>query len=275
MRTTILAAAAIALALTATGCGTGSGPGTGAGDATTPPLGDLADRSFTTTAAAAQQPPLVPGTSITLAFTADGVSADAGCNRMAGDAAYRDGTLVLTDGSLSMTEMGCAAPLMRQDRRIAAFLSARPAVSLDGDQLTLTSGDNVIQLRDSASVPDQPLVGTLWVLDSLGESGPDGTVSSVPSGVESTLRFEDGGVAVRPGCNTGHGKADISDDTIDFGPIALTRMYCEGPRGEVEDAVVAVLTGPVGYAIAGDQLTLTADSHTLTYRVADTANPAD
>ena len=77
----------------------------------------------------------------------------------------------------------------------------------------------------------------------------------MPIGAEASITITDGTAAVEAGCNTGSAPVEITDTTITFGPLALTRMAC-GPQTELETAVVAVLTGEVGYTIASDTLQL-------------------
>lgn len=198
--------------------------------------------------------PLVKDTSIRLTFSDGSIGASAGCNQMGGDATWADGVLKVQN--MFTTEMACDEPLMQQDTWLSDFLSSEPTVQQDGDTLTLTSGGTVVVLTDEeVAVPDVALTGTTWTLDSIVAGD---AVSSVPSGVTSTLTFTDKGrVQVRPGCNTGNGGYSVDDAAITFDPIAVTRMACDGPRGDVEDTVLGVLDGQVPFVIDGDTLTLT------------------
>mgnify|MGYP006189943333 CR=1 FL=1 len=45
---------------------------------------------------------------------------------------------------------------------------------------------------------------------------------------------EDGTVSVSPGCNRGSGSYERGEGTVSVGPLVLTRMACQGPRGERE-----------------------------------------
>ena len=209
--------------------------------------------------------PLEPGTSITLTFTVDAVTASAGCNTLSGTARW-DGATLLVD-NLAGTEMGCEPRLMRQDEWLVDVLSSRPTVEVDGAEMTLTSDGSVLSFSDrEVAVPDADLMGTGWVLDGLGHgSGDDGSMSSVPGGVRSTLRFDDGTVGVNSGCNTGGGDVEVAEDTMTFGTIVTTLMACPGARDEVEKAVLSVLQGEVTYTIDGDTLTLTKGEQTLVY----------
>jgi heat shock protein HslJ len=64
------------------------------------------------------------------------------------------------------------------------------------------------------------LHGTAWRLEDLGG------VASIP-GVEATLEFPEEGKAVgRGSCNRFFGTVEISGESIQFGPLASTKMAC-------------------------------------------------
>lgn len=266
-----LALAFLAIAALVAGCGSDSGDG-GAGD-NGDALGPLTGLTFLSTSVTQDDKPydLVDGTRISLQFTATGVSANAGCNHLGADARYTDGVLVVLGDGMSMTEMGCDPPRMDQDDWLAGVLTSKPTVAIDGDHLTVTSGGTVIELIDQQTAePDQPLTGTLWTLDSLGQSsdvGDDGMVSSIPAGVSSTLTIDEGGrVSLNPGCNTGGGQVEVGDTTLVFGPIALTRKACPSESMDIENAVMKVIDGEVSYRLDGNSLVLTKGLQSLTYR---------
>ena len=151
------------------------------------------------------------------------------------------------------TEMACAEPLMAQDQWISAFVNGA-AITLEGDTLTLAKDGVTVTATDKeVARPDLPVEGTVWVVEGLVSNQ---AVSSMPSGVEASLVFADGKVAVDTGCNKGSGAAEIGDTTITFGPIATTKMFCEGAAGEVEQQVLGVLTGEVAYTVDADVLQL-------------------
>jgi heat shock protein HslJ len=122
-------------------------------------------------------------------------------------------------------------------------------------------------LDEQEAVPDQPLVGTTWTLDTIIDGE---TASSVPAGIEApTLEIaDDGTVAVFTGCNRGNGTAEVADDgaTITFGPLAITKMLCPDGGSEVEAQVLTVLDGEVQVELDGDQLTLTKGDQALGFR---------
>ena len=197
--------------------------------------------------------PLAPNSQVTLSFQDGQLSANAGCNTMNGSYTVDGDQLVI--GTLAMTQMACEEPLMTQDQWLATFLDSDPTFALAGDTLTLTSGTTVMTL---AAASDSGLTGTSWVLNGIITPGPDGAIVSIPQGVAAGLVFnDDGTVAVSAGCNTGSADYTVEGSTITFGPVALTRMACEGPASEVEADVLLVLgAGPVEYSVDGSTLRL-------------------
>jgi|HigsolmetaAR201D_1030396.scaffolds.fasta_scaffold12133_3 heat shock protein HslJ len=220
-----------------------------------PSLADaLPGRTFLSTAVEGFT--LVEGTRIELRFDADQLGAHAGCNHLSG-AWSADGDVLVVD-SLVQTEMACEpSTLMDQDTWLAAVLTSRPTLALDGDTLTVTAEGATVTLVDAATAdPDRPLEGTDWTVDSL-VSGD--VVSSVPAGVRTpTLRFQDGRLQVDTGCNRGGADYTLDGDTVTFGPLALTRMACtaEG-AAQTEQHIATVLTGSAQVTIERRTLTLT------------------
>ena len=104
-----------------------------------------------------------------------------------------------------------------------------------------------------------------WVVDGLVSAD---AVSSVPMGVTAALTFAPGRVDVEAGCNQGGGAVTVTATTLTFGPLALTKMACEGGAMEVERAVMAALSGEVRYVIEADKLTLSGGTAGLMLRAA-------
>lgn len=192
---------------------------------------------------------LVEGSEITMSFLDDGVSVNAGCNTMNGGFEITDGAF--TASQFAATMMACEQPLMDQDMWLSEFLSSSPAIALDGSTLTLTGDDATITL---AEVEPAALVGTTWTVTGTVATE---AVSTVP--MESTASItiaDDGMVAVNAGCNTGSGSVEVADDTLTFGPIAITKMMCPPEQMDLEAAVLGVLQGEGSYEISGDTLSL-------------------
>lgn len=220
------------------------------------PAVGLTGRTFLSTGVTVDGAPfaLVAGTRIRLTFSdANNLGGSAGCNIFGGTYVLDGNRIVWTGGG--MTEMACDEPRMSQDDWLIAFLSSSPTFVLNGNDLTLTSGTTVVTLLDrEIAEPDQPLAGPTWVLNSIVTGD---AVSSVPAGVTATMVFKaDGSVDIHYGCNSGGGRYAIDGDSITFSDLIQTEMACAGAAGQVESAVIAVLTA--------DSLTFTVDASSLT-----------
>lgn len=249
----LLAATAVgAIALTA--CGDDSSDGGSKGSA--PTAADLDGRTFLSTAVEGQT--LVEGSEISLVFTGDTLAAVAGCNTMTGGYKIEDGRLAAR--ALAQTLMACDDAAMAQDAWVAALLSGAD-VALAGHTLTLHNGDITLTLGDRDEVAgDHALDGGSWALDSL----TDGSATlSAPNG--AFMAIVDGRLYIATGCNRGFGDVTVNHDgTAEIGVIALTRMACESPVNEWEQALTAFLAGTVQYAVDREDVTLTSGTSTLT-----------
>jgi heat shock protein HslJ len=208
---------------------------------------DLDGRTFVSTEVTGYD--LVEGTEINVTFLADAMSVRGGCNSMNGGFQIGDG--VLTAGPFAATMMACDQPLMDQDTWLNEFLSSLPTIELDGETLTLASGDTTMTLDE---LQPSALVDTTWTVTGIVANE---AVSSVPADTTASITIApDGSVAVNAGCNTGSGSVEITDTTLTFGPIATTKKMCPPEQMDLEAAVLSVLQGEVGYTIDGDTLSL-------------------
>jgi heat shock protein HslJ len=93
------------------------------------------------------------------------------------------------------------------------------------------------------------LDGTTWNLTEIG-----GT--AVAAGATPTLVFGTGGmVSGKAGCNTFSGTATIGEGTIEFGPLATTRMACvDEATTQLETDYLAALEGAATWSIEADAL---------------------
>ena len=98
------------------------------------------------------------------------------------------------------------------------------------------------------------VVGT-WKLASYGS--PGNLTPAVPD-VDTSITFsEDGKVEGNVGCNGFGGDYSVDGNTITFGQIVSTLMFCEGPVGDQETTTLNVLAGTATYAMEGDSVTIT------------------
>lgn len=106
---------------------------------------DLAGRSFVSTSTPGHE--LVEGTTVTIEFGDDTITARAGCNTLTGGATWTDGTL--DTSTLASTAMGCEQDLADQDMWLSTFLAGSPALELSGSTLTLGDDTEGIVLEEA------------------------------------------------------------------------------------------------------------------------------
>jgi heat shock protein HslJ len=243
-----LVAASVVCAVALMSCGDDST----SSSSSKPAAADLNGRSFLSTKVEGQT--LVDGTQVTLTFTADSLSAVAGCNTMVGGYTIEDGTLKVA--ALAQTMMACDPETTAQDVWVAALLSGGPALTLDGDELTVKGSDTTLTLGDRSKVADaNALDGRSWDIVSLDTAqAPEGAYLSVA----------DGRLYVATGCNRGFGDVTVTDTAIEVGPIALTRMACEDAINAWEQSLTVFLAGSLEYTVSGTDVTLTNGTQTLT-----------
>jgi heat shock protein HslJ len=114
------------------------------GVAVTPELSDLAGEEWVADGIQDPDRDLVPGSQITMEFTADSVSATAGCNTFAGAASIDDTELVVVD--LLSTRMACDEQLAEQDQWLSDFLEGRPTIEQLDEDLWLSRDETTVHL---------------------------------------------------------------------------------------------------------------------------------
>ena len=94
-----------------------------------------------------------------------------------------------------------------------------------------------------------------WALVSYGPA--DSQLSAAPD-VDTSIDFaSDGTLNGNVGCNGFGGDFTVEGDTITFGPIVSTMMFCEGSVGEQEAATLVVFQESASFVLDGDTLTVT------------------
>lgn len=196
---------------------------------------------------------LAEDTRITMSFSDNQITVNAGCNTLFGEITWK-GSQLHTDG-LATTEMGCAAELHDQDTLLADLLMEAPTLTLEYGTLQVTGTANGKDIGITlVELEDAPLVGTLWELSGIIAHE---SVSSLPAGVSSTMSIhENNHVDVQYACNQGGGSVEVADGTLIFGPLASTRMMCQPDVMDVENHVMSVLDGEVTYEIRLGTLTI-------------------
>lgn len=273
-RTVAALSASLLLVLAACGDDTVEPATTAPAPATSEPSnsepGDSLDqRTFIATAATGFT--IVEGSTISLTFADGLISANAGCNSMSGGYTVADG--VLDVETMAMTEMACEPALMDQDAALAEFLGSKPAIVVTGDTLTLGDETRGMTLLDrEVADPDRPLAGTAWTVTTVvtNEAAISGWGEATATlSIELADGATDGTALVEAGCNRGSATVTVTESSLTFGPLALTKMMCDAAAMELEAAVTATLAGEVTYDIEADQLTLTNGTNGLVLTSSD------
>lgn len=249
-RAALLLAAVLALA--ACGGGTGGAP-------------DLAGEwEFTGGAADGADLPRPDGTGASLEVDGDELRGVAFCNHWF--ASYRlDGSSFSVSG-LRSTEMGCEPDLLAAESAFLTALGAVDTARADDDGLLLTGEEVELRFTRAAPVPDSPLEGTEWVLESV----IDGQVAGTTLGEPAVLRLDDDGTAeATTGCRTITGRWLLEDGALVIDDLLADGAGCPPEVAEQDAAVRSVLEGGPATGITEDRLTLTADDGSgLVYRAA-------
>jgi heat shock protein HslJ len=214
--------------------------------------------------------PFTDGDVMRLTLADGSISFQATCNSMSGNATWDDG--VLRVDSIGGTEMGCPGAGFDQDEWLVDFFSSEPAVALDGDDVSITRGEDTLWFVPAeeggvGAGPAVPLDGTVWTLTGIEETDGDSVgITGVPGKVEATLTIEGDRIQIETGCNTGGGRVTVVDDRLELRNLGFTLKGCLDVAGEVERGVLQVLDGsPLTWRINGTQLRLENGDHALVY----------
>ena len=85
---------------------------------------------------------IVPGTQVEMKFRKNGLSVNAGCNQLFGDASIDGDELVIVD--LASSAMACDNDLTQQDEWLSDFLSSRPTFEVLEQEMWLSQGDDTV-----------------------------------------------------------------------------------------------------------------------------------
>jgi heat shock protein HslJ len=101
-----------------------------------------------------------------------------------------------------------------------------------------------------------------WKLVSHGSVSKQ--VPAAPD-VDTSIEFgSDGQMNGNVGCNGFGGEFKADGDTITFGPVMSTMMFCEGAVGDQEMGTIAVFQESAKFVLDGDNLTITsADGNSM------------
>jgi heat shock protein HslJ len=195
--------------------------------------------------------PLPPGRGATLRLADGAAGGTSFCNHYSGS--YRlDGDAVAFEG-LGGTEMGCEPDVMAAEHAYLAGLAAVDTAAVDGEDLVLSADGVLLRFTPVAPVPDSPLEGTRWMLDTLVEGE---TASSTLGEPAVLVLTPDRTASASTGCRSVTGTW-----LVENGALVIDDLLADGecaPDLERQDAhVTAVLDGGPTIGIEEDRLTLT------------------
>ena len=177
----------------------------------------------------------------------------------------QDGDAVVFDG-LGGTEMGCEPAVMAAETAYLQALGAVDTAAVDGGTLVLTGDGIRLRFSPVAPVPDSPLEGTRWVLDTLilGD-----TASSTLGETAVLLLDPDRTAAASTGCRSITGTWLVENGALVIDDLLADGGQCPADVRSQDDQVTAVLAAGPRVEIREDRLTLTGDDGLgLSYRAA-------
>ena len=202
------------------------------------------------------QAPLM-GTTITATFTKSEIGGSSGCNSYSGSYTLEGSSIQF--GDIGGTEMACMEPegAMDQEQSFLRALRRVASYRLGAGQLELldAAGSEVLVFTASPPLPDVPMEGTAWTLTTF----VDGEVaSSLLSGTEITLLFENGTASGSAGCNRYGGSYTLGQGTLQVREIDITEQLCLEPDGimEQETRYLDTLKGVTALELDASQLVL-------------------
>ncbi len=160
------------------------------------------------------------------------VSGIAGCNRINGPVRQEANYIRFTD--LAMTMMGC--PEEMRENEIVKGLSATIAYSISGNELSLSNPDGVQLIYkkiidESGKNEEAPeryiILNDIWALESI--EGKQVIAEDFMKGLPYLeFHIKDMKYMGKTGCNNLFGTFEATNETIKFGPAAMTKMMCPG-----------------------------------------------
>ncbi|HMJ76215.1 MAG TPA: META domain-containing protein [Iamia sp.] len=146
----------------------------------------------------------------------------------------------------------------------------------DGPGEDVRAGTTTSTTTSTTAVPDVPLVGTSWWLETIELDGeaqelvPRTPFLNVgPCDPDADCA---GGDAITgyDGCNRFGGTVEIGSESLVVGPVEGTQMEC---GGEMDTLIAEVTRDEVAFDVEGDRLTLRRNAVVATFRAGDGRHP--
>ena len=189
----------------------------------------------------------------TIEFDGQRVGGTAFCNGFGGTYRRDGDQLVLED--LASTLIGCMDDVATAEAAFHGVLNA-PGLSftVDAEELVLTSDAGELRFTRVPPVPEAELVGTRWVLETVGQGGTASSTVGDPAVLELN---EDGTATFSTGCQTMTGTWSSHGDEVLLAGYEYDPTACP-PEVVTQDSLVTqTLSDGFQATIEGDQLTVT------------------
>lgn len=192
------------------------------------------------------------GAGITANFDGETLGGFSGVNQYGGPyTAGDDGSLEI--GELASTMMAGPEPLMDAEQAYLELLRGCDGWAVDGDKLTLSTGDSETLAYEKAA--EVALPGTSWNVTNYNNGV--GAVTTPVEGSQLTITFgTDGTVSGDAGVNRYQGSVEIDGEAIAFGPLATTKMAGDPDLMAQEAAFVKALEASTQWAVVRGMLEL-------------------
>ncbi|NQE53647.1 hypothetical protein C5S29_08640 [ANME-1 cluster archaeon GoMg3.2] len=212
------------------------------------------------------QSPLV-NTTITAYFEDGNITGNAGCNGYFGGYTV-DGNEINISKVQGSTKMYCGPEeVMQQEYQYLEMLGNVTTCTIEENQLTLSTDDNVSLVYNATESPEFDLEGNTWTLTSF-IAGED--VQLPIQNTTITAYFEDGNISGNAGCNNYFGAYTVDGNELNISKVqGTTKMYC-GPEEvmQQEYQYLEMLGNVTTCAIEENQLRLSTEGNrTLVYQV--------
>ena len=214
------------------------------------------------------QPALIPGTTLTIEFTADGISGNTGCNHYGG--AYQSNENSLQVGEIASAVMGCHSLILEQEGRFMDTLLAADSFLLDNGRLTIISANGQLVFTPFAPIleqtpPSSPLSDNEWALVALETvNGPLLPVR----GTAVTLQFKDAQILGHSGCNPYTANIHLVPTAylLLVSSISRGNQQCDAAIGLIENEYFGMLETTVSFTLQNQTLLIDTAKGTLSFK---------
>jgi heat shock protein HslJ len=136
----------------------------------------------------------------------------------------------------------------------AAVLLLLVCVLADAACSTLPVGRTTERTADASADPGKALEGGPWLLLELNSA-----IVQLPAGERQPyllFQRQDRKVSGYSGCNEFFGSYNLKGDSLTFSPLGMTRRFCAGTAGDVEQAFLSILSKVRGWRVERKMLLL-------------------